>query len=70
MHGHITLEGIVVEQGLLDGEKYKSNWIARVHEDNKYKETRGLYRRMLLDANLYESNKEADEHCPVGLCPD
>eukprot|EP00285_Hemiselmis_virescens_P013894 CAMPEP_0173401746 /NCGR_PEP_ID=MMETSP1356-20130122/51851_1 /TAXON_ID=77927 ORGANISM="Hemiselmis virescens, Strain PCC157" /NCGR_SAMPLE_ID=MMETSP1356 /ASSEMBLY_ACC=CAM_ASM_000847 /LENGTH=93 /DNA_ID=CAMNT_0014361961 /DNA_START=51 /DNA_END=329 /DNA_ORIENTATION=+ len=29
------------------------------------KETRGLYRRMLLEANLYPSAEEADKACPT-----
>eukprot|EP00281_Chroomonas_sp_CCMP1168_P031878 CAMPEP_0206242520 /NCGR_PEP_ID=MMETSP0047_2-20121206/17103_1 /ASSEMBLY_ACC=CAM_ASM_000192 /TAXON_ID=195065 /ORGANISM="Chroomonas mesostigmatica_cf, Strain CCMP1168" /LENGTH=797 /DNA_ID=CAMNT_0053667549 /DNA_START=76 /DNA_END=2466 /DNA_ORIENTATION=- len=63
-HGHITLSGVTIDQGLIDRAKYRANWIARVSEDNKFKETRGLYRRMLIDAKIFPGAAAADEACP------
>jgi len=49
---------------IFDG-RYVANWIAAVSEENKMKETRGFYRKMLLSAGIYKTAEEADLECKV-----
>jgi hypothetical protein len=43
----------------------RSNWIRRVSNENEHKETRGLYRKMLLEVGVFKSPDEADAACKV-----
>jgi hypothetical protein len=49
--------------------RYVANWIAAVSEENKMKETRGFYRKMLLSAGVYKTAEEADLECKVPDLP-
>ena len=46
---HITLEGITLEAHVLDRDKFVRDYTDQLYQEFKMKETRGLYRRMLIE---------------------
>jgi hypothetical protein len=50
---HVTLEGIRLEAIMLDEEKFVREYTNRLTTANQMKETRGLYRRMLIQQVTY-----------------
>ena len=61
---HVTLEGITLEALLLDREAFTQDYVYKLEEENKMKETRGLYRRLLIAQGIFVSADEADRQCP------
>ena len=45
---HITIEGVTLEALLLDKEAFMQEYVQKLSEEYKNKETSGLYRRLLV----------------------